>query len=110
MGNTQNNWGTNRWNKETYGEMGETCRELPLRGFLKHLVSSFQVASYIAGISHELLPNTPIWANQYIAVHFFHGFLPHMVSYAKFTLMPVGGEYRSVILVLSFHVGSAAHT
>ena len=32
-------------------------------------------------------------ANQYIADSspFFHGFLPHMVSYAKFILMAVDG-------------------
>ena len=32
---------------------------------------------------------------------FFHGFLQHMLSYAKFILMAVGGECRSVIL--SYH-------
>ena len=26
--------------KETYGEMGETCQELPLGGFISHLVIS----------------------------------------------------------------------
>ena len=41
MRNTQRNWG-NMKHKETYGEMGETCRELPLSGFLSHLVTSFQ--------------------------------------------------------------------
>ena len=55
-------------------------------------------------VKHALL------ANQYIAVQFFHDFLPHMVSYPKFVLMAVGGECRSVTFVLSFHGGSAAHT
>ena len=27
--------------EETYGEMAETCRELPLGGFVSHLVNSF---------------------------------------------------------------------
>ena len=35
-------------------------------------------------------------ANQYTAVYFSHGFLPHMVSYEKFILMVFGGECRSV--------------
>ena len=35
---------------------------------------------------------------------------PHMVSYAKFILMAVGGECRSVIFILSFPEGSAGHT
>ena len=50
------------------------------------------------------------WANQYIAVQFVLGFLLQMASYAKFILMVVGGECKSVIFVLSFHEGSAAHT
>ena len=37
-------------------------------------------------------------ANQYIAVNFFYSFLPHMVSYAKFILMAIGGECRSVYI------------
>ena len=49
-------------------------------------------------------------ANQNIAVPFFHGFLPHMVPYAKLIIMAIGGECRSVVFVLSFHVGSAANT
>ena len=49
-------------------------------------------------------------ANQYIAVPFFYDFLAHMVSYAKFILMAVGDECRSVIFVLLFHGGSAANT
>ena len=42
-----------KYPKDTYGEMGETCRELPLGGFLSKLVTSFQAASYISGFSHE---------------------------------------------------------
>ena len=45
--------------EETYGEMGETYRELPLGGFLSNLVTSFQAASYIAGLTHERLPSMP---------------------------------------------------
>ena len=37
---------------------------------------------------------------------FFHGI---MVSYAKFFLMAVGDECRSVIFILSFHGGSVAY-
>ena len=48
--------------------------------------------------------------NQFIAVRFFLGFLPHMVSYVKFTLIVVGEECGSVISVLSFPGGSASHT
>ena len=36
-------------------------------------------------------------------------FFPTYVSYAKFILMVVGGECRSLIFILSFYVGSAAH-
>ena len=50
--------------EKTYGEMGETCKELGR----------------------------------------------HMVLYAKFILMVVGGECRSVVFILSFHRGSAAGT
>ena len=84
---------------ETYGEMGETCIELPVRGFLSHLVFK---ALNILPDSLELLPNMPY---EQISVHsspFFHGFLPYMVSYAKFILMLVGSEFRSVAFVLSF--------
>ena len=46
------------------------------------------------------LPDSPpndyaecaLWANYNIAIHFFHGFLPHMVSYAKFILMELAAR------------------
>ena len=31
--------------EETYGKIGETCRESPLGRFLNHLVTSFQATS-----------------------------------------------------------------
>ena len=46
MGNTQRNGQNNRWKR-----MGETHSELPLGGFLSHLVTSFKAASYIAGFT-----------------------------------------------------------
>ena len=51
-----------------------------------------------------------LWANQYAAVFFIHGFLPHMVSYAKFTLIGVSGKCTSVIFIVLFLDGSVAHT
>ena len=51
-----------------------------------------------------------LWTNQYIAVHFFHGFLPYMVSYAKFILMADGVNFRLVNLVLLFYEESIALT
>ena len=42
---------------ETYGEMREAYRELPLGGFLSHLVTSFKAASYIAKFICEWLAN-----------------------------------------------------
>ena len=62
------------------------------------------------GIHAQMTAENALWVNQYIAVHFFHGSFPHLVSYAKFSLMVLGGESRSVIFVLSFHGGSAAHS
>ena len=62
------------------------------------------------GIHARMTAENALWANQDIAVNFFHGSFPHMVSYAKFILMVVGGESRSIIFVLSFHGGSAAHS
>ena len=44
---------------ETYGEMREAYRELPLGGFLSHLVTSFKAASYIAKFICEWLANVP---------------------------------------------------
>ena len=60
-------------------------------GFLSHLVTSFQAASYITGLMTA----------EYVllAVHFFYVFHPHMISYAKIILMAVGWECRSVIFV-----------
>ena len=46
-------------------------------------------------------------ANKYIAVHFIYSFLPHMISYAKFILMAVSVECKSVIFGFLFHGGSA---
>ena len=93
--------------EETNGEMGETCRELPLGGFLSHLVTIFKPL--------HTLPNSPandfricLITKKYIAVHFFYSFLPQMLSYANFILIAIGG--RSVAFLLSFHGGSAAHT
>ena len=89
--------------EETNGKMGE----LPLGGFLSHLVTIFKPL--------HTLPNSPandfricLMSKKYIAVHFFYSFLPQMLSYANFILIAVGG--RSVTFVLSFHRGSAAHT
>ena len=79
--------------EETYGEMGETYRELPLGGFLSNLVTSFQAASYIAGLT----PNDYRVCLIIKSIHsspFFRGFPPHMVSYAKSTLEAVGSECR----------------
>ena len=47
--------------RETIGEIrlnvqgngGETYKELPIVGFLSHLVTSFQVISYIPGFTRE---------------------------------------------------------
>ena len=39
--------------EKKYEEMGETCRKLPLVGFLSHLVTSFQAALYIGGLTCE---------------------------------------------------------
>ena len=93
--------------EETNGEMGETCRELPLGEFLSHLVTIFKPL--------HTLPNSPandfricLITKKYIAVHFFYSFLPQMLSYANFILIAIGG--RSVTFLLSFHGGSAAHT
>ena len=50
------------------------------------LVHSFQATSHsqnYLGMTDEYA----LLANQYIAVHFFHGFLLHMVFYAKFILI-----------------------
>ena len=57
-----------------------------------------------------MTPEYGAWANQDMAVQFFHGFLPQILSYAEFILMAVGGECISVIVVLSFHGVSAAQT
>ena len=38
---------------KTCGRIEETCRKLPLGGFLSHLVTSFQDASYITGFHHK---------------------------------------------------------
>ena len=75
--------------EEIYEEMGETWGKLPVDGFLSHLVTSFQAAWYIVGFTRE---RYALWANQYIAVHLFHGFLPCMISEAKFILIGFGGD------------------
>ena len=90
--------------EEAYGEMGETCRELPPGRFLRHLATSFQAAFTLPDSSAN---NCRICLLKK-SVHgslFFHGFLPHMVSCSKFIFMAVGGECRLVIFVLSFHEG-----
>ena len=79
--------------------MGETCIEFPLRGFLSHLVFK---ALHILPDSPKLLPNMPCEEMSVHSSPFFHGFLPHTVSYAKFILMVVGSVMRSVAFVLSF--------
>ena len=89
--------------------MGKWGKNVSLGEFLSHLVTSFQAASYIAGFTANdcriCLMNKSVYSGP-----FFHVFLPHMVSYAKFILMTVGGKCKSVVFVLSFHKGSAAHT
>ena len=57
-----------------------------------------------------MTPEYGAWASQDMVVQFFHGFLPQILSYAKFILMAFGGECISVIVVLSFHGVSAAQT
>ena len=86
-----------------------SCLKKRLDGFLSHLVTSFQAASCIAGFTWEILPNIPyeqISTQQSI----FHGIIPHMVYYVKFSLMAVGSEWILVIFVLSFRGRSVAHT
>ena len=39
--------------EETYEEMVETGRELPLGKLLNHLVTTFQAASCVVGFIHE---------------------------------------------------------
>ena len=75
MGNIRRNWETTGETWGNDGEMWKICKELPLGGFMSHLVSSFSAA----------LPGSPaktaeyaLWANQYIVVHVFsptHGIL-----------------------------------
>ena len=86
-----------------YGEKEETCTELPL----SHQFSNRFIH---CRITPRLAAEYALWATQYIAVHFFHGFLPHMVTYVKSVLIAVDGECRSIIFALSIHGGSAPNT
>ena len=87
------------------GKSGRCIQVIATRQFLSHVVTSFQSAPYITGFPREWLSNI---LYEQIAVHFFHDFLPYLVSYAKFISMAV--ECRSGMFVLSFHGGSAART
>ena len=46
--------------EETYGEMEKRLRNLPLGGYLHHLVTNFQTTSYITSFTHELRLSMPI--------------------------------------------------
>ena len=106
MGDTQRNWGNNKWNRsKCMGKSGRCIQVITTKRFLRHVFTSFRSTPYIAGFPHEWLPNI---LYEQIAAHCFHGFRPYMVSYAMFISMAVG--CRSGMFVLSFHGGSAART
>ena len=95
--------------EETYKELGGTCRELPLRGFLNHLVShQFSSRFTHCWIHPRMTAEYALWTCQYIAVHFFMVF-SHMISHAKLILMTIGGEWRSVTFVLLFQPPTRRH-
>ena len=60
------------------------------------LTHQFPSRSIHCRIHPRMTAEYALRVNQYRAVHFFHGFLPHMISYAEFILIVVGGDCRSV--------------
>ena len=102
---------------ETIGETGgnvwgngENMQGNATRGISEPLGQQFSNRFIHSQIHLRMTAEYAWWANQYIAVHFFHGFLPHMISYAKFIFVAISGNGRSAIFVLSFYGGSVAHT
>ena len=96
--------------EETYEEMEGNMKRVATRQITEPLSYQFLSRFIHCRIHPRMTVQYALWVNQYIAVNVFRGFLPHIVCYAKFILMAVGGECRSVIDVLSFYGGSAAHT
>ena len=76
--------------EETYGKMEGNMQGIATRRISEPLSHQFPSRFKHNRIHPRMTAKYALWANQYVAVHGFHGFLPHMISYETFLLMVVG--------------------
>ena len=73
-------WEVSKEIGETYGEMKENMKGIVTRQTSKPLSQQFLNHFIYCRIHPRMTAEYALWANQYIAVHYFYGLLPHMVS------------------------------